>query len=161
MAREARLPETIREFIREHHGTTTIGYFLEKARRNGEGEPDPADFRYPGPKPHSRETAVVMLADGVESAARTLTDASRERIRELIDGIVEARLESGQLEESPLTLRDLDRIKGEFARVLTGVYHQRVDYPDVWGSAEGERDQPETSARQAAGAEESGAAERA
>ena len=161
MAREARLPETIRTFIREHHGTTTIGYFLEKARRNGDEEPDPADFRYPGPKPHSRETAVVMLADGVESAARTLADPSPERIRELIDGIVEARLESGQLEESPLTLRDLDRIKREFARVLTGVYHHRVDYPGGTAGPEVERDQPEAAAREGAGVEESAAAERA
>lgn len=144
MAREARLPEAIRAFIREHHGTTIIGYFLEKARRNGDDEPLPSNFRYPGPRPRSRETAVVMLADGVESAARTLADPSRERIRELIDGLVAARLEGGELDDAPLTLRDLDRIKREFSRVLTGVYHHRIDYPGGPGTEEeGESDRPE------------------
>ncbi len=143
MAREARLPEAIRDFIREHHGTTTIGYFLEKARRNGDEDTPEADFCYSGPKPRSKETAAVMLADGVESAARTLSDPSPERIRELIDGIVDARLEAGELDRAPLTLRDLDRIKREFARVLSGVYHHRIDYPGGTRPEEEERGRPQ------------------
>lgn len=150
MAREARLPRAIRAFIREHHGTMPISYFLEKARCDcDEGEePRTDDFRYPGPKPRSVETAVLMLADGVESAVRTLADPTAERIRSTVEGIVRARLESGQLDEAPLTLRDLDRVRSEFVRVLTGIYHHRIDYPeeasdpDPAGEADG-RGRPE------------------
>ena len=132
MARDARLPACVRDFIREHHGTMEIAFFLEKARDRGEAqEPDPEEFRYPGPRPRSRETAVVMLADGVESAARTLVDPDPERIRDLVDGIVETRLDAGQLDESPLTLRDLDRTKEEFVRILTHIYHRRIEYPEA------------------------------
>lgn len=131
LAEEARLPSAIKDFIREHHGTLMISYFVNKAR---EQEPDLDidlwDFSYPGPKPQSRETAVVMLADCVESATRTLPDPTPERIRALIDQLVGARIRDGQLDQSPLTLDDLHHIKEEFAKTLTGFYHQRVDYPD-------------------------------
>ncbi len=132
MAREARLPDVIQDFVREHHGTTPIAFFLEKARGEcAEGvEPCAEDFCYEGPKPRSRETAVLMLADGVESTVRSLDDPSPEGIRSCVDGIVRARLESGQLDEAPLTLREVDRVKREFVRVLTGIYHHRIDYPD-------------------------------
>ncbi|MFQ5679355.1 MAG: HD family phosphohydrolase [Gemmatimonadota bacterium] len=130
LADEAGLPSLIRDFIREHHGTQKISFFLEKAK---EEDPDadlnPADFCYPGPKPQSKETAVVMLADAVESASRTLSEPTPERIRQLVDRLVEARLEEGQLDQSPLTLRDLGIVRNEFARVLTGLYHHRIDYP--------------------------------
>lgn len=131
MAREARLPTVIQDFVLEHHGTMPIAYFLEKARGAcGEGEdPCTEDYCYDGPRPRSRETAVLMLADGVESAVRALSDSSPERIRSCIDGIVRARLESGQLDEAPLTIRDIDRVKREFVRVLTGIHHHRIDYP--------------------------------
>lgn len=139
MAREARLPEDIRRFIREHHGTMTVTYFLERARErcdDGDAPPDPGDYTYPGPRPRSRETAVVMLADGVESAARTLDDPVPTRIHRLVDEIVRQRLTSGQLDASPLTLRDLSRIRRAFTRVLSGVYHNRIDYPEESGSGE-------------------------
>lgn len=130
LAEEARLPPAIKNFICEHHGTQTISYFLNKAR---EQEPDLDldlwDFTYPGPKPQTRETAIVMLADAVESATRTLQDPSPERIRSLIDGLVSARVRDGQLDQCPLTLHELDRIKAEFAQTLTSFYHQRVEYP--------------------------------
>lgn len=131
LAEEAHLPSAIKDFIREHHGTLTISYFLNKAR---EQEPDLDidlwDFSYPGPKPQSRETAVVMLADCVESATRTLPDPTPERIRSLIEQLVGARIRDGQLDQSPLTLDDLHQIKSEFAKTLTSFYHQRVEYPD-------------------------------
>ncbi len=130
MADEEGLPRVIKDFVREHHGTQTIAYFLAKAKElDPDAELDPNDFCYPGPKPQSKETAVVLLADAVESASRTISDPSPERIRALIDRLVDARIEDGQLDQSPLTLRDLDVIKGEFARVLTGLYHHRIDYP--------------------------------
>ena len=135
MAREARLPGVILDFIREHHGTMSITYFLEKARGECEEGEDPCaeEYRYDGPKPRSRETAVLLLADGVESAVRSLSDPTPERIRSCIEGIFRTRLEGGQLDDAPLTLSDVDRVKREFTRVLTGMYHQRIDYPDSPG----------------------------
>lgn len=138
MADEARLPEALRSVIREHHGTMTVAYFLEKARLRENGSVDPDAFRYPGPRPRSRESAVVMLADGVEAASRTLTDPSTERIRELVAGVVRARRDDGQLDESPLTLKDLDLVRRQFVRVLEGMYHRRIDYPDTLPPGEAE-----------------------
>lgn len=130
MAEEARLPEVVKDFIREHHGTQLIRYFLEKARaRDGVAEVDPSDFAYPGPKPQSRETGVAMLADAVEAASRVLSNPSPERIRALIDRLVQDRIDHGELDDCPLTYRDLRIVKREFAHVLTGLYHHRIDYP--------------------------------
>ncbi len=130
LASEHRLPRVIHDFIREHHGTTMISFFLDKAR---EAEPDldldPSDFAYPGPKPQSRETAVVMLADAIESATRVLQDPTPDRIRATIEQLVNARITENQLDQCPLTLRDLEIAKAEFARVLIGMYHQRIEYP--------------------------------
>lgn len=133
LAREARVPPVLQDFIPEHHGTQLIQYFWDRAREEAGGstELDPEAFRYPGPKPRSRETAIVMLADAVESAARVLQDPTPERIRELIDQLVEARIRDGQLDEAPLTLAELTAIKGQFAKVLGGMYHHRVDYPST------------------------------
>ena len=130
LASEHRLPRVIHDFIREHHGTTMISYFLDKAR---EAEPDldldPSDYAYPGPKPQSRETAVVMLADAIESATRVLQDPTPDRIRVTIDQLVNTRIAENQLDQCPLTLRDLEVAKAEFARVLIGMYHRRIEYP--------------------------------
>lgn len=129
LAEAEHVPSSIRAFITEHHGTGTIAYFLEKARERDGVMPNTADYMYPGPVPQSAETAVVMLADGVEAAARTLGEPTPERIREVIDNVVRQRLEQGQLRDTPLTLRQLSIVKREFARVLGGMYHGRVDYP--------------------------------
>jgi putative nucleotidyltransferase with HDIG domain len=128
LAEQHRLPRVLRAFITEHHGTGEISYFLGKARENG-ADVDPADFIYPGPAPRSIETAVVMLADGVEAATRVLNEPTPPRVREVIEHIVRQRLEQGQLRDAPLTLRQLEMVKDEFARVLTGMYHSRIDYP--------------------------------
>lgn len=130
MAAEHRLPRAILDFVREHHGTSMISFFLDKARSDDPGRDlDPSDFAYPGPKPQSRETAVVMLADGIESATRVLQDPTPDRIRGAIDQIVDARIAENQLDQCPLTLRDLEVIRAEFARVLIGMYHRRIEYP--------------------------------
>lgn len=125
-----RLPQSIRSFISEHHGTQRISFFYDRAR---ELEPNAqlnlAEFTYPGPKPQTRETAVVMMADSVESAARVLQDPDPVRIRELVDRIVAGKIAAGQLDECPLTLREIDIIKEHLAKVLTGMYHHRIDYP--------------------------------
>ena len=130
IAAEHRLPPFIHDCIREHHGTSVISYFLDKARsENPEADVDSSDFAYPGPKPQTRETAIVMLADGIESATRVLQDPTPERIRATIDAIVQARIEEGQLDQCPLTLRDLERTMDAFARILIGMYHRRIEYP--------------------------------
>ena len=130
MAEDAKLPACVKDFISEHHGTQSISFFYDQARENDpDADLDPDDFRYPGPKPGSKETAIVMLADSVESAARVLPDPTPENIRELVDRIVQGKMDAGQLEETPLTLAEMTRIKEQFANVLTGMYHQRIDYP--------------------------------
>lgn len=133
LASEHRLPPVIHDFIREHHGTSLIRYFydraLEAAGEDGAGSVNPGDFAYLGPKPQSRETAIVMLADGIESATRVLGDPTPERLRSTIEAMVAVRLEEGQLDQCPLTLREIDRSKAAFARVLIGMYHRRIDYP--------------------------------
>ena len=129
LAEAEHVPRSIRAFITEHHGTGTIAYFLEKARERDGAVPNAAEYTYPGPVPQSAETAVVMLADGAEAATRALPDPTPDRIREVIELVVRQRLEQGQLRDAPLTLRQLTVVKREFARVLGGMYHARVDYP--------------------------------
>jgi len=133
LAREAKLPDVLTAFIPEHHGTQEIAYFLDRARKEaGEGERvNVAEFRYPGPKPQSRETAIVMLADSVESATRSLQDPTPERVRSLIENIVDGKIQAGQLDEAPLTLREIGIVKRQFQKVLAGVYHHRIDYPNT------------------------------
>ncbi|NIR46200.1 MAG: HDIG domain-containing protein [Gemmatimonadetes bacterium] len=130
MSEEASVPEVVLAFIREHHGTQKIGFFMEKAAEaDPRGVVEERDFRYPGPKPQSRETAIVLLADSVESAARVLQDPTPESIEELVDRIVGLKMAEGQLDEAPLTLREISVVKAQFVKVLTGMYHHRLDYP--------------------------------
>jgi cyclic-di-AMP phosphodiesterase PgpH len=134
LAAEYHLPASIAAFIPQHHGTGHITYFEEKARgRDGAPVTDVANYIYPGPVPQNAETAICMLADGVEASVRVLQDPSPQRVREVIDHIVKQRVDQGQLNEAPLTLRDLDVIKGEFARVYASMNHARIDYPTASG----------------------------
>ena len=138
LAEEARVPRAIRNFITEHHGTGQITYFLAKASER-EGAPvNPAEYHYPGPIPQSIETAVVMLADGVEAATRVLNDPNAQKIRDVIEHIVRRRIEDGQLRDAPLTLRQLEIVKEQFARVLIGMHHNRIDYPAASGGVTSE-----------------------
>ena len=132
LARQHGLPEEIIRFIREHHGTTRVEYFLRRAQEMG--EPDQVlegNFRYDGPPPTTRETAVVMLADGVEATVRSLGHLTPGRIEQVVRKIIKDRLNDGQLDRADLTLKDLDRIAATFVRVLTGVFHHRIEYPEV------------------------------
>ncbi|HSE26992.1 MAG TPA: HDIG domain-containing protein [Gemmatimonadales bacterium] len=134
LAQEARLPPVLQAFIAEHHGTAPITYFLERAReRDPSFNPDAPEFRYPGPRPRSRETALVMLGDSVEAGVRVLGERTPERVRAAIVHLVDAKVASGQLDDAPLTLRDLDVVKDTFSRVLAGVHHPRVGYPSGAG----------------------------
>ncbi len=131
LARKHRLPPGIIDFIREHHGTTRVEYFYHKAvqMKNDPSEVDESAFRYAGPKPHTRETAILMLADSCEATVRAMRPQNREEMLELIHSVISRRLMSGQLDNSPLTLRDLTLISEAFVRVLQGIHHPRVKYP--------------------------------
>lgn len=132
MARAAGLPERVCDFIQEHHGTTRLGYFWNKAAVE---EPDAprahGDFAYPGPTPRCQETAVVMLADSVEAASRAEREPSPERFRDIVRRIIALRLEERQLDAADLTFRDLALIEEQFVTVLIGIHHHRIEYPTV------------------------------
>lgn len=139
LADEAGLPDVVKRFITEHHGTQRIGFFFERAKEmSPDAELDPDEFRYPGPQPASKETAIALLADSVESAARALQDPTPEKIQELVDRIVEMKLSDGQLDRAPLTLREISTIKEQFVKVLTSMYHHRLDYPQTAPPENGE-----------------------
>jgi hypothetical protein len=133
LAREAGLPEIVTAFIPEHHGTTEITYFYDRAKKQGEPGLRREDFRYPGPRPRSVETAIAMLADSVEASLRVLEVVTPTKLQAAIDQIVKGRLTAGELDEAPLTLQQLDQVRAEFVRVLTGMYHNRIDYPESSG----------------------------
>lgn len=128
LVRDHGLPPALEPFVAEHHGTTVLAYFYKRALENTD-RLDELNFRYPGPKPRSKETAILMLADSVESASRSLADPSQSSIRALIDRLIEQRLQDEQLSDSPLNFRDLETIAGTFERVLTATLHRRVRYP--------------------------------
>ncbi len=132
MAEEEGLPERVIEFISEHHGTTLATYFYNRALEQRDDSEDIAEenFRYPGPKPQSKETAVVMLADAVEASVRAMSRPSPDRIRGTVREIIHERLEDGQLDRCDLTFQDLDRICESFTQVLAGAFHRRVEYPE-------------------------------
>jgi len=129
LGEEADLPDEVLNFIEEHHGTMTMTYFYNKAKEMGVEEPNLDEFRYPGPKPQIRETAIVMLADTVEAASRTLAEPKPARLLNLVQNIINDRFQSGELEECPLTLADLADIRESFVQILIGVFHHRVEYP--------------------------------
>ena len=131
IAQEYRLPQEVRDFIAEHHGTNVMTFFYRKAvEQNKDTEVDISTFRYPGPKPQTKETGIVMLADAVEAASRTLKDPSTSRIKGLVKSIVLERFQNYELENSPLTLKDLHKIIESFQNILLGTFHGRVEYPD-------------------------------
>ncbi len=129
LARRARLPARVPAFIPEHHGTRLVAYFYRKAAEADPGI-DPALFQYPGPRPQSRETALVMLADSTEAVVRASEDRSPERINQLVEEVLAERIAEGQLDESDLTLRDLRTIADSFKSTMRAVYHPRVQYPE-------------------------------
>ncbi|MEE8347742.1 MAG: HDIG domain-containing metalloprotein [Dehalococcoidia bacterium] len=135
LAKRHRLPSQVRAFVPEHHGTRLVTYFYRMAVAN-DATTDPEKFRYPGPMPQSKETAIVMLADSVEAVVRSSRDRSVERIDSLVDAVIAERVAEGQLDECDLTLRDLKTIAVSFKATLRGVYHPRIEYP---APTEGER----------------------
>ncbi|MFC1498960.1 HD family phosphohydrolase [Verrucomicrobiota bacterium] len=144
LAQLHKLPEVIRKALREHHGTSLLSYFHHKAKSqlefeldqqngvqtNGSKKIDESNFRYPGPRPSSRETAIICLSDAIEAASRSMKKTTPGNIEGLVNDIVNTRLEDGQLDECNLTLIDLARIKRSFVFTLTNMFHGRVPYPE-------------------------------
>jgi cyclic-di-AMP phosphodiesterase PgpH len=135
LAHQHRLPRSIIDFIEQHHGTTLVEYFFHQATRRQEDNPDAVQvdetsFRYPGPKPQTKEAAVLMLADASESASRTLIDPAPSRIEHLVHELAQKRLLDGQFDECGLTLEELNDIEDSLVKSLTAVYHSRVKYPN-------------------------------
>ncbi len=138
LARALRLPRPIHEIIEQHHGTDLVSYFFHRAQQTAqlgllsgtESAVDEATFRYPGPRPQSKEAAIVMLADAVEASSRALPDLTPEKLEAHIKAMIAKRLQDGELAECELTMRDLSTIERAFAHVLRGALHQRIEYPD-------------------------------
>ncbi|HCV43891.1 MAG TPA: hydrolase [Bacteroidetes bacterium] len=138
LGQEHRLPQEVIDFIPMHHGTTRMEYFYNKAVELAQQSEDETkleeindqDYRYPGPKPQTRETGILMLADAVEALTRTLEDPTPQKLEAVIDEIIRKRFEEGELDECPLTLKDLTKIKAAFLGVLVGIRHTRVRYPE-------------------------------
>jgi cyclic-di-AMP phosphodiesterase PgpH len=135
LARERGLPEKVIDFIPQHHGTTRISFFYDKALKQAARKPSKDvivedDFLYPGPKPQTKETGILMLADSVEAVTRSLTEVTPQKLETAISNMIKHRFMDGQLDECDLTLRDLRKIEEAFHKILMGMYHQRIKYPE-------------------------------
>ena len=142
MAQKARIPKPVLDIIRQHHGDSPVLFFYDKAVKLYGEDTDIATFRYEGPHPDSKEAACVMLADTIEAAARSIPNPTPEKIDALIRKLVRTKMEDGQLNDSDLTFNDLERICSAFSTVLTGVFHERIEYPDVSIPARNESAEP-------------------
>ena len=130
IARQHKVPDKIQDFIVEHHGTTAVRYFYHKAKSKDENV-RLEEFRYSGPKPQSRETAIVMMADTVEAAVRSMKEPTPAKIEGFVQKLIKEKLDDGQFDECPLTLLELSKIAKSFTSVVTGIIHERIEYPDI------------------------------
>ncbi|MBM7867996.1 HDIG domain-containing protein [Heliobacterium gestii] len=131
LCREAGLPPQVVDLVEQHHGNTLVSFFYHRAREADRTESvQEGDFRYEGPKPQSKEAALVMLADTVEAAVRSLSQPTSGKIEGLVRKLIKEKLNDGQLEECDLTFKDLDRVAQAFCRVFNGIYHTRIEYPE-------------------------------
>jgi len=140
LGRQHRLPDAILDIIPQHHGTALIRFFYDKALRAADEDKDRVnqdDYRYPGPKPQTREAGIVMLADGVEAATRSLREPTRHNISAQVQKVINGVVIDGQLDECPLTLKDLSIVAETFTSVLVGIHHHRIEYPDDRPAPEG------------------------
>jgi len=131
LAKKGGLPEDVIDFIRTHHGTTRVEYFYRQHNKSSEAEDDDARlFTYPGPRPSSKEMALLMMADSTEAAARSLKEKTGEQISALVENIIEAQLHAGQFNLADITLREIDEVKAVFKQLLSNIYHARIAYPE-------------------------------
>lgn len=132
MAKQYKLPQEICDIIKQHHGDTLLAFFYNKAKElEPDKEVDDKAFRYEGPKPQFKEVGIIMLADSVEAATRAMSDPTKGKIDGLVRKIIKGKLNDGQLDQCDLTLKDLDTIATVFSKMLEGVYHSRIEYPDL------------------------------
>jgi len=130
LAEDNDLPQEIIDFIPMHHGTTAMTYFYERAKKlYGENKVDINQYRYPGPSPQTKETAIVMLADGCESAVRSIEDSDSKKVENIIDSIINSRIADGQMNNAPITFSDITKLKEAFLSILLGQHHRRIRYP--------------------------------
>ncbi|GKX65580.1 hydrolase [Clostridium sp. TW13] len=131
LAEKNKIPTGIKDIIQQHHGTTLVKYFYITAKNNAENPEavNEDEYRYPGPIPQSKEAGIIMLADSVEAAVRSINDPTKEKIEEMVEKIIKDKLDNGQLDECDLTLKDIKNIKLCFLKALNGIYHQRIEYP--------------------------------
>lgn len=137
LAKRAKLPQAIIDVIKQHHGTSLMTFFYQKALDQGAGPEVREAYRYPGPKPETKEAAIVMLADSVEAASRTLEEATPGRLKGMVRKMIQEKFSAGELDNCELTLKDLHKIEESFIHVLSGTFHQRVEYPQ--GEGEGRK----------------------
>lgn len=131
MAKEQKIPRVIKDIIVQHHGTTLVKYFYFKAKKEAENpdEIKEEDFRYPGPIPNTKESGILMLADSVEASVRSITDPTKGKIEEMVNNIINDKLNNRQLVDCDLTLKDVEIIRKSFLKTLDGIYHHRIEYP--------------------------------
>lgn len=131
LAKKHNIPLIIQDIIAQHHGTTLVKYFYYTMKNNSDNPDDikEEDFRYPGPIPKTKEAGIVMLADSVEAAVRSIKDTNIDKIKEMINNIISGKVQEGQLNECDLTLKDIEKIKKCFLKALSGIYHHRIEYP--------------------------------
>jgi len=130
LAKDHDLPKEIIDFIPMHHGRMIMAYFYERAKNiYGEEKVNADDYRYPGPKPNTKETAIVMLADGCESAVRSIESPDPAKVENIIKNIFKGRISDGQLDDAPITFQDISKMREEFLNILLGQHHKRIKYP--------------------------------
>ena len=135
LAKQYKIPKILIDVIEQHHGTTLVKYFYITTKNNSKNpdEINPEDFSYKGPIPETKEAGIIMLADGVEASVRSINEPTKGKIEEMINNIIKDRLDEGQLDNCDLTLRDINKIRKAFMKLLMGIYHQRIEYPeDKW-----------------------------
>ncbi|MEN6588408.1 MAG: hydrolase, partial [Proteiniphilum sp.] len=131
-AQKYNIPQQIIDFIETHHGTSVPKYFyISWKNANPDKEANEADFRYPGPNPFSKETAIMMMADAVEASSRSLTEYTEMSLRNLVDKIIDAQLNEGYFKLTPITFRDIQTVKDVFVDKLKTMYHSRIAYPEL------------------------------
>lgn len=137
IGKKHRLPEPILDIVAQHHGNSMVSFFYQKALESGSREQiSPDKFRYEGPKPQTKEAAIIMLADAVEAGVRSLNKPSSSRVETMVRRMIKDKLEDGQLDQSDLTLKELDQIAESFIYIMAGIYHQRIEYPEKTLQAE-------------------------
>lgn len=155
LAKQAKIGRTIINIIRQHHGTSIVSYFYDKAKKDKDESIrslSESDFRYPGPKPQTKEAGLIMLGDVIEASSRTLSNPTPARVRSLVRERIEGIYMDGQLDECELTLSNLNTIAETFTKILTGIFHHRVDYPETAvKESNGKKDTNENSSRKQAG----------